>query len=197
MELNWNFVCVLSLVLVGYLLIKKKYGYWIKRQVPFVHPKFPLGCLRGIGSRKHIAELLEECYEDLRGKDVFGGIYFFLKPGIIITDFNLITTVFGKDNRYFQDMGSSSKDDPLSWRLYSMSGQRQRKVRIKLTPTHINLKLKEMFPRILSASKHFDVALEDLPYKDTVDVTDILNKHTSQQTNTCMIKNIYMISMWW
>lgn len=145
------------------------YDYWLKRKVPFIRPTFPLGNLWGIGSTRHMSVFLEEAYNDLKGKDIFGGVYFFTKPLIVLTDLDLIRNILTKDNQYFNDPNYTDR----RWDyVFPTSGQ-NRNQKSRISPKFTWEKLKTTFPDPTSLQKRLDTRLIPLLGQD-VEIKDFL-----------------------
>ncbi|XP_055696549.1 cytochrome P450 6A1-like [Lutzomyia longipalpis] len=188
MDLSFFLVTVVTLLVAGYLYVKKKYQYWEERGVPYVKPQFPLGNLQEMGSTKHSSEIFTKIYNQLKGKDVFGGIFFFTQPVVVALDLEFVRNVFVKDFQYFHDRGFyiNEKDDPLSGHLVSLSGQRWKNLRNKLSPTFTSGKMKMMHSTITAVAKEFQNYLEPFAEKnEVVEVKDIFSRFTTDVIGNC------------
>ncbi|XP_055696260.1 cytochrome P450 6a9-like [Lutzomyia longipalpis] len=188
MDLNLVLVTVVTLLVAGYLYVKKKYQYWEERGVPYVKPQFPFGNIKGMGGSKHTSKLFADIYKQLKGQDVFGGIYFFTKPAIIPLDLEFLKNILVKDFQYFHDRGVyvNEKDDPLSGHLFALSGQRWKNLRNKLSPTFTSGKMKMMHSTIIAVAKEFQKYLEPIAQKNQeVEIKDILSRFTTDVIGNC------------
>mgnify|MGYP003556100858 CR=1 FL=1 len=93
-----------------------KFSYWKNLGVPFVIPRIPYGNIQGRKRVFHSSQVFRR----------FGGIYFFTKPVVLVTDLDFLKTVLIKDFQYFHDRGTyhNAKDDPLSGHLLNLEGDK-------------------------------------------------------------------------
>ncbi|XP_053675743.1 cytochrome P450 6A1-like [Anopheles nili] len=178
----------INLLAVGLLLavywLRQRLSYWKHRDVAFVQPSFPYGNLAGVGKKKHMCQILQHCYQQLKGSGPFGGIYFFINPVALIIDPDLIKSVLVKDFTIFHDRNlyHNDRDDPLSRHLVAMEGSKWKNLRAKLTPTFTSGKMKLMFSTVTDVAEEFakcmaresanrsDVEMKDLLARFTTDV---------------------------
>lgn len=148
---------ILSVIVLGYYFLKRKYDYWADRNIPFVKPKFLQGNMAGVGTETSIVERMRECYNELKGKAPVGGIFLFTEPVALIVDLELLRHVFVKDFQHFHDRGVyvNERDDPLSAHLFSLPGTQWKNLRMKLSPTFTSGKMKMMHPTILGVADKF------------------------------------------
>lgn len=84
---------LLSILVLSFLWIQRQYSYWERRGVPYVKASFPRGNLQGVGKKFHMSTAIQACYNKLKGKGPFGGIFFFLNPVVLVTDLELVKHV--------------------------------------------------------------------------------------------------------
>lgn len=181
----------LALIAVATLLVlfvRQRYNYWKVRGVPYLDPVFPAGNVWGLGTRLHLSEVLQKCYEKLKGKGPFGGVYFFLGPTVLATDLDFIKTILVKDFQYFHDRSFyyNEKDDPLTGHLFTIEGQRWKNLRAKLTPTFTSGKMKLMFPIVADVAVELKKCL--VTEKDDggeVELKDVLARYTTDVIGKC------------
>ncbi|KAL1376788.1 hypothetical protein pipiens_004299 [Culex pipiens pipiens] len=170
---------LLELTLLGatiLLFIKFKLSYWHRQNVPFIKPRFPYGNFKDAGLIS-TAELAAKQYNAMKDRAPFFGLYFFLQPLVMITDLDLIKTIFIKDFNFFPDRGAyhNARDDPLSAHLFNIEGNKWRSLRARLTPTFTSGKIRLMFPTLKAVGDNFSEYLTkivgsgaDIEVKDTV-----------------------------
>ncbi|XP_055697211.1 cytochrome P450 6a9-like [Phlebotomus papatasi] len=188
MECNIILVTLVTLLVAGYLYVKKKFQYWEARGLPYVKPKFPFGILGGVGSTKHSSEVFTAAYQELKGRGPFGGVFFFTKPVVMPTDLDLLKNIFIKDFQYFYDRGFyvNEKDDPLSGHLFALSGPRWRNLRNKLSPTFTSGKMKMMHNTIVAVAMEFRNYLEPFAdKKEVIEIKDIISRYTTDVIGNC------------
>lgn len=142
---------VLSVLSAFYYFIRKRYSFWLDRDVPFVKPIFPFGNLKGVGKKFHSCDLMKKLYNENKHRGPFVGLYFFLSPVVLLTDLDLIKNVMSKDFSIFHERHfyHNEKDDPLSAHLFAIDGSKWKNLRTKLTPTFSSGKMKFMFNTVL------------------------------------------------
>lgn len=179
---------LLSVVFVGYLYVKRCFSFWADHGVPFIKPSFPFGNLTLIGRRDHFALRMAKFYEQMKGHKVpFAGLYFMLRPVVLITDLKLMQSVLIKDFHHFDDRGFfyNEKKDPLSAHLFSLDAARWKPLRSKLTPTFTSGKMKFMFPTIVNVAHEFvDCLREMLKNDNEVEIRDLLGRFTTDVIGT-------------
>lgn len=152
------FLFIATLIFAGWIYFKYKFSYWRNLGVPFIEPRIPYGNIQGRKRRFHSSQIFRRFYDEIKKKGKFGGIYFFTKPTLIITDLDLIKTILIKDFQYFHDRGMyyNVKDDPLSGHLLNLEGDKWKKLREKLSPTFSSGKMKYMLPTIVQVGERLE-----------------------------------------
>lgn len=148
-----SFVC--TAIGLFYIYLKGIYRYWEKRNVEFIEPTFPFGNMKDVLlGRIDLGGVLLDLYN--KSTKNFFGIYLINRPCLVIKDPELIKTIMIKDFDHFVDRGIyvDEEMDPLSGNLFSLSGQKWHKLRIKLTPTFTSGKLRAMFPSIIKSAEN-------------------------------------------
>ncbi|XP_055699992.1 cytochrome P450 6A1-like [Phlebotomus papatasi] len=171
-----------------HLYVRNRFLYWKKRGVPYVKPVFPFGILKSIGSTKHSSQILTEAYKELKGKNIFGGIYFFTKPVVVPTDLDFLKNILVQDFQYFTDRGFyvNEKDDPLSGNLIALSGHRWRNLRTKVSPTFTSGKMKMMHNIIVDVAKELQNYFEPIAkHNEAIEIKDILSRFTIDVIGNC------------
>ncbi|XP_053673736.1 cytochrome P450 6a8-like [Anopheles nili] len=171
-----------------YLFIIKKLQYWADRNVPHSKPEFLFGNVREVNKIYHIGERFQQLYSELKGKHPFGGIYMFIKPVALVTDLELLKSVFVRDFQFFHNRGTyyNERDDPLSAHLFNIEGQKWRTLRSSLSPTFTSGKMKMMFPTVVAASKQFNDFMEDtIREQPEVELKDLLARYTTDVIGMC------------
>lgn len=165
--------CYLVVALVAaafYLANKYLMGSWERKGFKQLHPKFLIGDLGKLFAlKKSIGEFFETVYnENKRDKAV--GLYFSYRRSLVVNDPLLIQDIMIRDFNSFHDrpFHVDEKFDPLTGHLFSLSGQKWRDLRVKLSPTFTSGKLKGMFPIIKGCGQ----VLEDYLVKNVKEGND-------------------------
>lgn len=161
---------------------KHKFSYWKNLDVPFVTPRIPYGNIQGRKRVFHSSQVFRRFYEELKDQGRFGGIYFFTKPVVLITDLDFLKTVLIKDFQYFHDRGTyhNAKDDPLSGHLLNLEGDKWKKLREKLSPTFSSGKMKYMLPTIVQVGERLEKFMNvKIEHEKEPEIKEILARFTT------------------
>ncbi|KAG5677849.1 hypothetical protein PVAND_007569 [Polypedilum vanderplanki] len=152
------FLFIISVIFIIWTYFKIKFTYWKSLGVPFIKPRIPYGNIQGRRRILHSSQVFKNFYDEIKAQGKFGGIYFFTRPAIVVTDLDLVKKILIKDFSYFHDRGMyyNVKDDPLSGHLLNLEGDKWKKLREKLTPTFTSTKMKYMLPTVLDVSKKLE-----------------------------------------
>ncbi|CAG9801977.1 unnamed protein product [Chironomus riparius] len=167
-----------------YFINQYLFSYWSRQGIPFKKPVFLLGELSAILSRNvpSLGEFFENFYKNYKQSRILG-IYFSYRPTLMVCDPILIQEIMIKDFGSFHDRGIPADEeiDPLSAHLFSLSGQRWRDLRVKLSPTFTSGKLKGMYPTIFNCAQTMQKYLEKEMKNgtDNFDTHDLLARFTT------------------
>lgn len=184
-------IAVLILVaffLAAYIFVKNKLSYWEVRGVNHEKPSFPFGNLSGLGKSVSFSELQIQLYEKFKKKGRFFGLYMFLNKVLVITDLELLKTIFIKDFSNFNERGLyHNKDvDPISENLATVDGKTWKTIRSKLSPTFTSAKMKFMFPTVQKVGEEFVDVLKGLVAKNSeIEIKELLARYTTDVIGTC------------
>ncbi|XP_058126453.1 probable cytochrome P450 6a14 [Anopheles ziemanni] len=182
----WIHLVVLAALAAVYW-IRQRLSYWKHRGVAFVEPSFPQGNLGGLGKTRHMSQILQGCYEQLKSRGPFGGVFFFINPVALVTDLDLVKAVLVKDFATFHDRSlyHNPRDDPLSQHLVAMEGSKWKNLRAKLTPTFTSGKMKMMFSTVTSVAEEFTKCLTgEIASSSGVEMKDLLARFTTDVIGT-------------
>lgn len=132
---------------------KFKYSYFTRRNIPFRKPKFPLGSIPEMtASENSLAKWVKEFYFEFRDKHPFAGFFMGFEPVLVVSDLNAIKSVLVSNFSSFTDHSFyiNEKDDPMSAVLFSLSGERWRNIRTKLSPTFSAQNTRYIFETVYS-----------------------------------------------
>lgn len=148
---------LLTQFLLGVLLIIAAFVYWLNRRqdyfknlnIPYV-PSIPLLGVFGDALRGKIAfydNVVTICDHPAVKDKPFFGMFLFHKPGLMVTDPELIKRILVKDFNHFANRYSGSDThDPLGYyNLFSVKAPLWKSLRGKLSPFFSSGKLKSMY----------------------------------------------------
>jgi len=170
------------------VFLNVKFSYWKKRGIPYLEPKFPLGNLADILTRrKSMGEAYADVYREMEGMD-FAGVFIMHRPQFIIRSPELIKKCLLTDFRHFHDHGFvyDEKIDPLTGNLFMLSGEKWKKLREVLSPTFSAARMKNMFGTLVNCGKGLTEFLEEPAERgDMVEVQDIIARFTTDVIASC------------
>ncbi|KAL5278100.1 hypothetical protein ACFFRR_003007 [Megaselia abdita] len=143
----------------------------------FLHekPHWLFGNCSGIGTSKHFLHIYKEYYEKFKHKAPVVGFYLFFKASVFVMDLDLINQILIKDFHNFSSRGFyfNEEKDPLSAHLFSLEGERWKKLRSKMTQAFTSGKMKIMFSSVQDISNQYVKALtKALDDSSVVDIKD-------------------------
>jgi cytochrome P450 family 6 len=144
----------LFIVILIYLADRYILNYWSRLGVKQVDGSFLFGNIKDvILQRRSFGCILKELYDATKKESVVG-IYFSYRPVLLVNDPELIRDILIKDFTSFHDRGiyADEKNDILSGNLISLSGQKWRDLRVKLSSLFTSSKLKKMFPTLVDCA---------------------------------------------
>ncbi|XP_053670570.1 probable cytochrome P450 6a14 [Anopheles nili] len=180
---------VVFLVSIAYLYLRSRHNYWRDRGFPYVREKPHLlyGHMEKSFTKKHASYINQDLYKDLKSRgEAIGGMSFFMIPGLITTDPELVKTILVKDFNVFHDRGvyNDAKSDPLSAHLFALEGQEWRVLRQKLTPTFTSGRMKQMFGTIQQVADEFLKYMNENCHRE-IEMKDVLARFTTDVIGTC------------
>ena len=107
---------LVGVVVLAYYLVKKRYRYWDNHGFASPPSTFPLGSLKGVGTKITECEGIDVIYKMYKGKHQVVGTYFLLQPHILPIDPELYKNILVRDFATFHDRGFyyNKENDPLS-----------------------------------------------------------------------------------
>nr|AID61453.1 cytochrome P450 [Calliphora stygia] len=146
-----------------YFVLKVALGYWKRRGILHEKPKKPWGHLKGVGRKRHVADVLQTLYEKYKGQAPFIGFYAWLKPMLLILDLDSINYILNKDAKYFMARGLyyNTNDDPLSQNLLQMDGIEWQHLSLKTKALQWPEKMSHIFSALLKVQQTFDKSLQE------------------------------------
>lgn len=184
-------VLLVSILTITYGYFKYSFGYWASRGVPCDEPSIPYGHVKGVGKKYHNYEIIKKMYDKYKrtGAKVCG-LYLFARPVAILLDIELVKNILIKDFNNFADRNvySNEADDPVSAHLFSLEGEKWKKLRAKLTPAFSSSKMKCMFPTVVEVAERFRNCLLDAAvHHDTneLEIREWCARFTTDVIGTC------------
>ncbi|XP_018569720.1 probable cytochrome P450 6a13 [Anoplophora glabripennis] len=182
-------VSLFTLVLVASAYVRYCYGYWKRRNVPYLEPKFPFGNSTSLFPKGiSIGAVTRSFYDKFKSMGhTVGGVYFGVEPKLVVLDPDLIRDILIKDFQNFTDRGVyQSESDPISVNIFSQPGKEWRNVRVKLTSVFTSAKMKAMFQTILDCHEGLEEALKELArQKSDVDILEVIGCFTTDVIGSC------------
>jgi cytochrome P450 family 6 len=176
-------------VIFVYFKILNAYGYWKKRDVPFIPPVPLFGSIFGIFlGMESISTMQVKNYNTFKGHRYFG-IYVMTRPHLVIRDPKLIYRVLVKDFSSFQDrgIGLNSKINPLVENVLHSDGEQWKRLRSKLSSTFNPGKLTIMFPHMIECGEHIVHILKQYDKSGTsIDAQDFFTLYVTNIIGTCV-----------
>lgn len=186
--LNTVLYLVLPIFTLLYLFLRRKYSYWTDRNVPHEPGQFPMGSLKGMGSKYHMVQITDRIYHKFKGTGSMAGMYVTLNPTVLVTDLELVKQILVKDFNSFRDRGMyyNEKKDPLSAHLFSIEGEQWRYMRNKLSPTFTSGKIKYMFHTMQEIGDEFVHSFDKyVEAQEPVDMKALAQRFTCDVIGSC------------
>ncbi|KAH8372828.1 hypothetical protein KR009_005705, partial [Drosophila setifemur] len=178
--LHCSLFAVLSALSVFYALVKVSLGYWKRRGILHLKPKFFWGNLKGVvNGKRHFQDVLQETYSAYKGRAPFVGFFAFLKPFILVLDTELVNRILSTDAGYFTSRGlySDASGEPLSANLLQLNGHKWRHLHAKsveiFTPTNIH----KLLPRVVQIYSRIqsDLGQSNQQTRNISELVDVYN----------------------
>lgn len=181
---------VLSLlaILVGLcLLIVRHLSYFKINGIPSIPISFPMGNLKGIGTKLHFCEMTQRFYMENKHRGPILGLYYFLIRVILVIDLDLIRNILIKDAHIFNDRNLyyNERDDPMSAHLFCISGPKWKNLRSKLTPTFTSGKMRFMFSTVIEVSERLRSRFEEAAKQPSVEIKDLWARYSTDVIGSC------------
>lgn len=184
-------VLLIGAISVLYLYVKKKFSFWEENGVSFERPAFLVGNLQLRNQKIHFDLQIANYYKKAKQQNnhfPFYGLYFFLRPVIVVTDLKFARSILIKDFNKFPNRGTyyNEKDDPLSAHLFNVEATKWRDLRSKLTPAFTSGKMKLMFPIIVSVvEKLVNCINRTIELDNEIEIRDIFGRFTTDVIGNC------------
>jgi cytochrome P450 family 6 len=178
----------LPLAIAGFLFLKKKFSYFEENEIPHIKPSsWVYGNVEGVSKSIHFIDMFMNVYEATKGKDVIAGFYGLFVPSIFVSDLELVKQITVKEFNTFTDRGIyvNEENEPITGHLFSLSGEKWRYLRNKLSPAFTSGKIKSMYNTISDKGDSFVAAIEKASANGTVETKDISNRFMIDIVSSC------------
>ncbi|XP_055902901.1 probable cytochrome P450 6a20 [Eupeodes corollae] len=169
------------------ILIKRRFSYWKRREIPHDEPHFPGG---NIDCSSNTSKSVQRNYNKFKTTGPFGGFFINLHRAVVLYDLDLIKDVLVKDFHNFPERGlfHNEKDDPLSANLFRLDETKWKQLRSQLSPSFSGIKMKDMFLTILSIGQKLVQALDDVidVENSTVEMNEIIGRYVTDVNGNCV-----------
>ena len=181
------YLLVTVLILI-YYVITRKYDYWKDRNVPHKKPTFLLGNYGDmILQKKSFGETVRDrCIEFPDEK--FIGVFYGTEPVLIPKDPEIIKLIVTKDFYYFhgRELSDYQDKEPLALNLFGTYGDSWRVLRQNLTPLFSSAKMKNMFHLIEKCSHVYETMLDrETNISKELEVRSLTSKYTMECIGAC------------
>lgn len=173
-------ICIVLTMFYGYLKFKYIF-YWTRRNVPFIQPNFPFGCIQNIHGKVHFCLFIQKYYIEFKERAKYFGLFFYSTPAVVITDRKLIESILKSDCASFNDRSlyHNILGDPLSGHLVLLNGEEAKRVRRYISPAFTPNRMKDMFSTIVTVSNQLKIYLRPtLNENNVLDIGDLLARYT-------------------
>ena len=96
------FLCFLTLFILLYRYVTKRFDHFEKLGLPYEKPSFPFGSHNMFDGKKHFNDFMYEDCVKYKNEKMFG-LFIFGKPFLVIKDVDMIKTIKVKDFNHFTD----------------------------------------------------------------------------------------------
>uniref|UniRef100_A0A1B0CII4 Cytochrome n=1 Tax=Lutzomyia longipalpis TaxID=7200 RepID=A0A1B0CII4_LUTLO len=132
-------------------------------------------------AKTSITDFVRDIYESTCGED-FIGLYAIFRPILFVRNSDLCRNILIKDFQSFHDRGVyvNEKKDPLSGHLFSLSGEKWKQLRAKLTPAFTSGRLKAMFQTLIDCGVNLEEFINVQADQGTeIEMRDLMARYTT------------------
>jgi cytochrome P450 family 6 len=173
---------ILLVFVLALIWVRHRFTYFERHGIPYDPPSFPMGNLKGLGGKMHLALMFQKFYTKFKGKSPVCGFFMILKLNVIVTDLDTVKDILIKNFDSFRNRGIyyNSVDDPLTAHLLAIEDNPWKAMRSKLTPTFTSGKMKMMFETVLNIADHMIDNLQKSSNLQLIEVKDMLANFTTE-----------------
>ncbi|CAH1160063.1 unnamed protein product [Phaedon cochleariae] len=157
-------ILLASVGILAILFIKYKYGYWKRRNVPYLEPTFPTGnntsfFPKGVA----VGKVTQYFYNEFKARGLkIGGVFLGIDPNLVLLDPEDVRTILIKDFNSFVDRGIyMTKTDPMTVHMITQQGSEWRNARVKYTSVFSSAKMKMMYDTMKQCFTNMIPTLDD------------------------------------
>lgn len=187
--INFLLFYVLPIVLISIAYLRYKFSFWKNHGFKSTHPWTFLGDFGDVGFRYHFVEKFALLYAQTKKTAKFFGAYIGVSPTLVVNDLDMLRLILVKDFHNFQDRNVyyNEEVDPLSAHLFSIEGEKWRRMRNNLSPTFTSGKMKQMFHTISDKGQDLIKYIsENYASKgEVVSVKDVTQRFTAEAIGSC------------
>lgn len=148
-------VLLLTIVIVSY--IKWSHGFFRRKNLPHITPKFPFGnCENPLKRTKNHWLVIKDFYSEFKRKGFsYGGFYMLTVPTIIPVDLDIVRAILVKYYNNFTDRGIyvNENKDFIGHSLFMLPGDRWKSLRTRISPAFTRSKTKGMLEIVVKCTK--------------------------------------------
>lgn len=175
--------------LIGFAFLRYRFSFWRNLGFMSSQPWTFLGDFGDVGFRYHFIEKFGMFYEQTKKKAKVFGAYIGVSPTLVINDLDILRYILVKDFNNFQDRSVyyNEEVDPLSAHLFSIDGEKWRRMRNHLSPTFTSGKMKQMFHTISDKGQDLIdyIAKNHAKNGKVMLVKDVTQRFTAEVIGSC------------
>lgn len=181
---------VVAILAIAISYVKWSHGYFKRKGIPHLEPKFPFGNTENPLTRTTTNGLIIKAnYDEIKKRNLpYGGAYIITSPVIVPVDLEVLRAILSKNFQNFTDRGifTNEEKNNLNGHLFLLRGSRWKNLRVKLTPTFTSGKMKMMFDILLECGKPMLQSVEDqVKEKTSLDIKEVLGCFTTDVIGSC------------
>lgn len=155
---------IMTLFLILYILSRRNFNYWKKRNIPGPEPNSFVGNIWEVCCLKEsIGTLFTKLY--LNSKEPFLGLFIFDEPCLLIRSPKIMKNIFATDFNYFKDrsIATPEHDDIIANTMFLQKNPDWKTTRTKITTVFTSAKMKIMFDQLKAIGTDFVKFLKSQP----------------------------------
>lgn len=171
-------------------------GHWQRLGIWQETPVFPYHDLHRSSQPTpvHLAKLLKKKYTEQRSKrphQPLVGVYFYMRPVLLVTDVNLIRRIISSDFDSFtsRQFYHNELDDPLMANLFTVSGTKWRQLRAALAPFYAVENMRAMYRQLLQCCVQLhgrlDWTRDGRDGRFEVDAKELMSRYAIDTISNC------------